>query len=93
MFAVATAHELTHLFVAYLAGGSNDNNSRTPPEVSHLNYWGSMDEDGRPETGESGRWLENQLFGGSVEFYRDVRDDANQVSLALLPHLLPCYGS
>ncbi|KAF5648847.1 Stem cell self-renewal Piwi [Fusarium sp. NRRL 25303] len=86
MFAVATLHELTHLFVAYLAQGSDDPNSYTPPDVSYLNYVGLVDpETNRSMTGESGRWIEGYLFGGSIEFYRDVSDDNGQAGI---PHLL-----
>jgi hypothetical protein len=72
MFAIATAHELTHLFVGYLAQGQDTTQSYTPPTLSYLNYAG-------PSWGESGRWLESHLFGGSVEFYRDISDDDGQV--------------
>ncbi|KAF5725080.1 hypothetical protein FMUND_174 [Fusarium mundagurra] len=86
MFAVATLHELTHLFVAYLAQGSDDPDSYTPPNVSYLNYVGLIDpQTNRPMTGESGRWIECYLFGGSIEFYRDVSDDNGQTGI---PHVL-----
>ncbi|WAO85973.1 Hypothetical protein NCS54_00322700 [Fusarium falciforme] len=74
MFAIATAHELTHLFVGYLAQGQDTTQSYTPPTVSYLNYAG-------PSWGESGRWLESHLFGGSVEFYRDKSDDDGQAGI------------
>ncbi|KAL2692444.1 hypothetical protein Neosp_002853 [[Neocosmospora] mangrovei] len=80
MFAVATAHELTHIFVAYLAQGRDEIESYTPPSVSYLNYTGLRDQAGIPLSGESGRWLESRLFGGSIEFYRDISDDPGQVS-------------
>ncbi|KAL5586535.1 hypothetical protein FOBRF1_016405 [Fusarium oxysporum] len=86
MFAVATSHELTHLFVAYLAQGSDELDSYTPPTVSYLNYVGLTDtQTNRPLTGESGRWIEGYLFGGSIEFYRDVSDDNGQTGI---PHVL-----
>ncbi|KAF5662689.1 Stem cell self-renewal Piwi [Fusarium heterosporum] len=85
MFAVATSHELTHLFVGYLAQGQDIIGSYTPPEVSYLNYNGIRDRNGLPVTGESGRWLESRLFGGSIEFYRDVSDDNGQAGI---PHIL-----
>lgn len=72
MFAIATAHELTLLFVGYLAQGQDTTQSYTPPTLSYLNYAG-------PSWGESGRWLESHLLGGSVEFYRDILDDDGQV--------------
>ncbi|KAK7417278.1 hypothetical protein QQX98_004712 [Neonectria punicea] len=85
MFAVTTAHELTHLFVGYLAQGQDSIDSYTPPRVSYLNYAGLRDQYGVPFSGESGRWLESRLFGGSIEFYRDVSDDNGQVGI---PHVL-----
>ncbi|RSL56221.1 hypothetical protein CEP54_008975 [Fusarium duplospermum] len=79
-FAIATAHELTHLFVGYLAQGQDTTQSYTPPTLSYLNYAG-------PSWGESGRWLESRLFGGSIEFYRDVSDDDGQRK-AGIPYVL-----
>lgn len=79
LFGVATAHELCHLFVTYLAGGRQEAESYTPPRVSYLNYYGEVDANNQPVIGESGRWVENRLFGGSIEFYRNVREDDNQV--------------
>ncbi|RSM08105.1 hypothetical protein CEP52_004888 [Fusarium oligoseptatum] len=78
MFAIATAHELTHLFVGYLAQGQDSTLSYTPPTLSYLNYTG-------PSRGESGRWLESLLFGGSIEFYRDSLDDDGQAGI---PYIL-----
>ncbi|AEO71878.1 uncharacterized protein THITE_2124754 [Thermothielavioides terrestris NRRL 8126] len=87
MFGCATAHELCHAFVGYLAQGDSDDYSRyTPPNVNYLNYaqgnrgvWEEDDEQDRIQPGESGRWFERQLFGGSLEFYRDINDDEGQV--------------
>ncbi|PCD26721.1 hypothetical protein AU210_013143 [Fusarium oxysporum f. sp. radicis-cucumerinum] len=89
LFAVATAHELTHVFVAYLAQGQDVIDSYTPPQVSYLNYTGLSDDTGRPITGESGRWLESRLFGGSIEFYRDSSDDSGQAGI---PYILDSEG-
>lgn len=79
MFAVATSHELCHAFSGYLSQNGQDIRSYTPPTVSHLNFAG-YDPDGIADQGESGRWFENHLFGGSLEFYRDFNDDHGQVS-------------
>jgi len=81
LFAVATAHELCHAFTAYLAQGqdSPDARSYTPPNVHHFDYV-TRDEAGDPVQGESGRWFENAMFGGSLEFFRDRDDDHGQVS-------------
>ncbi|KAJ4006592.1 hypothetical protein NW766_010688 [Fusarium irregulare] len=78
MLAVATTHELTHCFVGYLAQGQQGFESYTPLQTTHLNYAG-LRRRGQAVSGESGRWLENYLFGGSIEFYRDTADDAGQV--------------
>ncbi|KPM42508.1 hypothetical protein AK830_g4046 [Neonectria ditissima] len=85
MLAVATAHELTHLFVGYLAQGHDTVVSYTPPAVSYLNYAGLNDMYGHMLTGESGRVLESRLFGGSIEFYRDISDDKDQAGI---PYIL-----
>lgn len=86
MFAVATAHELCHAYVGYLAQGDSAIESYTPPEVSYLNY--QVQHEGpllENVSGESGRWFESQLFGGSLEFYRDPNDNHGQVSLKPTP--------
>lgn len=88
MLAVATTHELTHVFVGYLAQGQDDFDSYTPRQVSYLNYSGLQRPDGQPLTGESGRWLESRLFGGSIEFYRDISDDADQVCSTCHKHVI-----
>ncbi|KAH7001250.1 hypothetical protein EDB80DRAFT_87520 [Ilyonectria destructans] len=86
MLAATAAHELCHVFVAYLSGGRDTGYSYTPPTVSHLDlgYTAPGGEDDQ-STGESGRWFENALFGGSLEFYRDPQDDNRQVGI---PHVL-----
>ncbi|EEU47009.1 uncharacterized protein NECHADRAFT_99717 [Fusarium vanettenii 77-13-4] len=80
MFGVSTAHELCHAFVSYLSQGSPSMLSYTPPNVSYLNY-GVQYSDTNAENGESGRWFERRLFGGSLEFYRDDTDDHGQVGM------------
>ncbi|KAF5721624.1 Stem cell self-renewal Piwi [Fusarium globosum] len=89
LLAVATTHELTHVFITYLAQGQDVIESYTPPEVSYLNYIGLSDGDNHPMTGESGRWLESRLFGGSIEFYRDSSDDSGQAGI---PYILDSEG-
>lgn len=81
MLAATVAHELCHVFVAYLSGGRETGYSCTPPTVSHLDlgYTAPAGEEDQ-STGESGRWFENALFGGSLEFYRDPPDDNRQAS-------------
>ena len=81
LFGFTTAHELCHTFTCYLskiyAPGKY-----TPPFVCHLDYKGEGDNPDEP-VGESGRWFENTLLGGSLEFYRDDGDDGDQVSYSL----------
>ncbi|KAG7108352.1 hypothetical protein HYQ44_012505 [Verticillium longisporum] len=83
MFSLAMAHELTHLFVAYLAQGNLEDAAYTPPEVSFANY-GSVPGDAGEVRGESGRWLESQLWGGAIEFYRDIEDDDGQTGIPFI---------
>ncbi|CAM1503227.1 Fc.00g080030.m01.CDS01 [Cosmosporella sp. VM-42] len=86
MFGVATSHELCHAFVAYLSQNSQSLYGYTPPGISHLNYGVSTrGEDEVIEGGEAGRWFENRLFGGSLEFYRDLREDDGQLGI---PHII-----
>lgn len=77
MFACATLHEMAHFFICYLTLG---NDLDTPDGVSFLDYGVSVDNTGTVvRTGESGRWLENVLYGGCIEFYRDSRQGPQQV--------------
>lgn len=80
MFAVATAHEICHAFLGYISQNGVHGELSTPPNITHLDY-------GRPQNdepaGESGRWFENALFGGSLEFYYDPTDDMGQVSVRM----------
>ncbi|KAI0145629.1 hypothetical protein GGR57DRAFT_297500 [Xylariaceae sp. FL1272] len=62
ILACATAHEITHLFTLYLSLGASF--PATPPTISHTGY-------NQAGGGESGRWLEAALFGGSLELYKD----------------------
>jgi hypothetical protein len=75
VFAIATAHELCHVFVAYLSRNTNNGERFTPGGVTFLEYGESE------EVGESGRFIENLLFGGAMEWYRDRNDDDGQVSI------------
>lgn len=79
MFACATLHEMAHMFVGYL---SLDSQEHTPPRVSYLDYGGHViNEEGVPiQVGESGRWLEANLYGGSIEYYRDSNQGPDQVT-------------
>ncbi|KAM3512999.1 hypothetical protein MY11210_003399 [Beauveria gryllotalpidicola] len=51
-FAVATAHELTHLFIGYLSQGRDSLESYTPPGVTHINY-NDLGDGSLPVSGES----------------------------------------
>lgn len=72
-----------HAFVGLLAGASDTPHRYTPPETTHLNY-GEPARPGNPGNGESGRYMEKLLFGGSLEWYRDPKDDNEQVSTELM---------
>jgi hypothetical protein len=78
MFACTTLHQLAHLFVCYLSLG---NHPDQPPTVTYLNYGvGINPRTGKPRfTKESGRWLETELYGGAVVFYRDHQQGPGQV--------------
>lgn len=83
LFAIATAHEMAHAFFGYLSAGSRNGRFVTPPELSHLDYGPilqNVDGFGKEwQKGEPGRWLENVLFGGSVEFFAN-NEGQGQVS-------------
>ncbi|KIH93159.1 hypothetical protein SPBR_02322 [Sporothrix brasiliensis 5110] len=85
IFGVAFFHESCHAFTTYLAGSDA---SSTPPAVTYLTYHETQSEDddegARNATGESGRWAERQLLGGSLELYRDVDDDNVQPGVPFL---------
>ncbi|RFU36295.1 hypothetical protein B7463_g96, partial [Scytalidium lignicola] len=82
MFACTTLHEMAHLFICYL---SLTNQLDTPPKVTHLDYGGVIDDDGIwQQGGDSGRWLENMLYGGSIEFYRNTREGDQQCGMAYI---------
>lgn len=73
LFATTLVHEADgHLLTAFLWNG----HYVTPPEISVPGY---SDED----EGESGRWLEMCLFGGTTEYYRDPSQDDQQVGAPL----------
>ncbi|KAM0205763.1 hypothetical protein ACHAQI_008762 [Fusarium lateritium] len=79
MFATATAHEMCHIFVGYINQNGRHARNQTPELITHLDYarYQPTDIDGS-KSGESGRWFENKLFGGSIEFYYDRADDSAQ---------------
>ncbi|KAJ6443841.1 hypothetical protein O9K51_02228 [Purpureocillium lavendulum] len=83
VFACATLHELAHLFLGYLSKGERPD---TPDDITHLTYGDGRDARGnRIPGGESGRWVENNLYGGAVEFYADEKQGSSQPGV---PHLL-----
>lgn len=73
MFACATLHEMAHFFICYLFRGNFPN---TPPGTTYLDY-------AQEPGGESGRWLESQLFGGALEYMTDSQQGPDQVR----PHI------
>ena len=72
ILANAIFHELCHLFSTFLTKGR----ILTPP---HLNAQikGYVEE----HRGEAGRYMETTLFGGTLEFSRDVNHGDRQVCL------------
>ncbi|OAQ86098.1 hypothetical protein VFPBJ_00138 [Purpureocillium lilacinum] len=83
MFACATLHELAHLFVCYLTRGKSPD---TPEGITHLDYSSYLDAETKQTMPgfESGRWLENALYGGSLEFIWDDNDDRMQTGIPYL---------
>ena len=70
-FATTIIHEAGgHILVTWLGQGRPD----TPKEISVHGYGTQQ------LPGESGRFLEMGLFGGTTEFYRDSQQDDGQVS-------------
>jgi hypothetical protein len=82
IFAITTVHELCHVFFGYISGNGRFGEVGTPPEITHLDYgensW--IEEENEDLTGESGRWVENFLFGGSLEYILNERQAHGQVS-------------
>lgn len=64
----------------------------TPDGITHLDYGSyfsvhlNMPVQGR----ESGRWLENFLYGGSIEYYADRQEGPDQVWLTMRLSELRC---
>jgi hypothetical protein len=85
IFATAAAHELCHTFVGYINRGGYFGHLGTPPEASHLDYGFEPNQTQRSRgmraRGESGRYIEGILYGGSVEYFYDEREGEGQVSL------------
>ena len=72
LFATTLVHEAGgHLLIAFLWKGR----LLTPSGVSAPGY-------GTDRAGESGRWLELRLFGGTTEYYRDPSHDDQQVCIS-----------
>ncbi|KAI1362413.1 hypothetical protein F5Y08DRAFT_341637 [Xylaria arbuscula] len=65
ILACATAHETTHLFTVYLSLGADW--PPTPTEICYSDYH-------QGDGGESGRWLEGKLFGGSLELFKHITE-------------------
>ncbi len=74
ILAMAIFHEVAgHLLITFLSNGRQG----TPIGITVNGYTNPRD-----GLGESGRWLELELFGGTSDFYRDQRiwQDNSQVS-------------
>ncbi|KAK2767732.1 hypothetical protein FQN54_003890 [Arachnomyces sp. PD_36] len=71
-FATTLVHEAgPHILITWLGGGRPD----TPPEMAVAGYATSDD-----QLGESGRFFELHVFGGTTEYYRDPSKDDGQVT-------------
>jgi hypothetical protein len=68
LVSVTIAHELMHLFVGFLAGY---NWPSTPPKISFLPQLFNNDIDDE-EVGESGRYWEGVVLGGTIESYENT---------------------
>lgn len=69
LFATTFVHEVGgHLLITFLGNGR----PITPPDISAPRY-------GSDDVGESGRYLELNLFGGNTEYFRDSKQDNGQV--------------
>ncbi|QSS59085.1 hypothetical protein I7I51_08517 [Histoplasma capsulatum] len=73
LFATTIVHEAgAHLFITYMTNGR----VYTPPQITAPGF-------GTRLVGESGRFYELVLFGGTIEFYRDSQQDDRQAGV---PH-------
>lgn len=69
LFATTFVHEVgCHLLVTFLGNGR----PITPPQLTAPNY-------GSFTNGESGRYLELNLFGGNTKYFHDPTQDSGQV--------------
>ena len=67
-------HEICHLLVMFLTRGRTMTPAHFKPEVKYLKY-------SKEYNGESGRYMETVLFGGTIEIHRDPAQDDSQVCL------------
>lgn len=61
---VIILHEIMHLFIWYTSG---DTRPSTPPDMA-------LYDPGKKLTGESGEFLEVQVYGGYLKFRQDTKD-------------------
>ncbi len=70
-FAATLVHEAgPHTLITWLNNGRQD----TPLGIGVSGY-----NNNHQGIGESGRWFELAVFGGTMEYYRDLNDDDGQV--------------
>lgn len=86
-FAATLVHEVgAHILITAIDNGRN----WTPPEMSASGHVSIEEKEETGEWvyfGESGRWLEKNLYGGTLEFVQDpARDIKTQVSGILTLH-------
>jgi hypothetical protein len=70
MFACGLVHETAHIVITWLSNGRED----TPPSIGVAGYNNRGN-----NRGEAGRRLELELFGGTLEYYRDLNHSDRQV--------------
>lgn len=73
-FATTLVHELAHLFVTFLSLGDSNTPPELVPKLSGIH---------KRDYAESGNYLEELLFGGSVVFQYDNDYDQHQVCLCM----------
>lgn len=73
-------HELTHVFVTYIDHGRSLTPGRFLPPLD--------DGDTEKYKGEAGKWMEYELFGGTLLYMRDPDDKAKYSVCSHLPTLI-----
>lgn len=84
LLAVSFWHELTHGFVSFIAGSTL---ARTPPQNAPAFAKPGPEEADADGIGESGDWIECEVWGGSMQLSGGMPSMKNTVrTLSLLPN-------